>query len=58
MRAGAQVFIHRLRKYLGAYLIQLEGKTDAIVFSAGMNRMLSVGRAHACCFASARQCSE
>jgi acetate kinase len=31
----AQVFIHRIRKYLGAYLVLLEGTTDAIVFSAG-----------------------
>ncbi len=31
-----QVFIHRLRKYLGAYLVHLHGKVDAIVFSAGL----------------------
>ena len=30
-----QVFIHRIRKYLGAYVVLLEGATDAIVFSAG-----------------------
>ncbi len=30
-----QVFIHRLRKYVGTYLIELEGSTDAICFSAG-----------------------
>ena len=31
-----QVFIHRIRKYLGAYLVHLHGKVDAIVFSAGL----------------------
>lgn len=30
-----QVFVLRLRKYIGSYLVHLEGKTDAIVFSAG-----------------------
>ena len=40
--ACVQVFIHRLRKYLGAYLILLEGTTDAIVFSAGASGTFSV----------------
>lgn len=31
-----QVYVHRLRKYLGAYLVHLKGKVDAIVFSAGI----------------------
>ena len=31
-----QVFVHRIRKYLGAYLLQLEGRVDAVVFSAGI----------------------
>ena len=31
-----QVFVHRMRKYLGAYLVHLKGKVDAIVFSAGL----------------------
>lgn len=35
-KLAIEVFIHRLRKYLGAYLIELEGATDAIVFSAGI----------------------
>mmetsp|Transcript_13439 Transcript_13439/g.40646 ORF Transcript_13439/g.40646 Transcript_13439/m.40646 type:complete len:369 (+) Transcript_13439:481-1587(+) len=30
------VFIQRIRKYLGAYLVKLEGKVDAIIFSAGI----------------------
>lgn len=31
-----QVYVHRVRKYLGAYLVQLGGRVDAIVFSAGI----------------------
>lgn len=31
-----KVFVHRIRKYLGAYLVQLGGKVDALVFSAGI----------------------
>ena len=31
-----QVFIYRIRKYLGAYLVHLKGRVDAIVFSAGI----------------------
>ncbi len=30
-----QVYVHRLRRYLGAYLVQL-GHVDAIIFSAGI----------------------
>lgn len=29
------VYVHRIRKYLGAYLVHLKGRVDAIVFSAG-----------------------
>lgn len=45
---AVQVFIHRLRKYLGAYLIELEGATDAIVFSAGVFAPAVVRRQPAC----------
>ncbi|KAL2653604.1 hypothetical protein R1flu_021732 [Riccia fluitans] len=31
-----EVFVHRIRKYLGAYLVQLGGEVDALVFSAGI----------------------
>lgn len=36
-RAAAvpQVYLRRIRKYLGAYLVDLGGKVDALVFSAG-----------------------
>jgi acetate kinase len=30
------VFVHRVRKYIGSYLVHLHGKVDAIVFSAGV----------------------
>jgi len=30
------VYIHRVRKYLGAYLVTLEGNVDALVFTAGV----------------------
>lgn len=44
---SAQVYVHRLRRYIGAYLVQLEGRVDAIIFSAGMgeNNALLRGRA-------------
>ena len=32
------VFLRRIRKYLGAYLVTLGGRVDAIVFSAGERR--------------------
>merc|ERR1719203_2520421 len=31
-----EVQVHRMRKYLGAYLVQLRGDVDAIVFTAGL----------------------
>lgn len=31
-----QVYLHRLRRYMGSYFLQLRGKVDAVVFSAGM----------------------
>ena len=33
--AALQVYLRRIRKYLGAYLVHLGGRVDAIVFSAG-----------------------
>ena len=35
MKWYVQVYVHRLRRYLGAYLLQL-GHVDAIIFSAGV----------------------
>ncbi len=28
--------MHRIRKYIGAYMVHLKGKVDAIVMSAGV----------------------
>ena len=41
-----KVYIHRLRHYIGAYLIEL-GKADAIVFTAGVGENASAVRAEA-----------
>lgn len=30
------VFVHRVRKYVGSYLIQLGGKVDALIFTGGI----------------------
>ena len=42
-----QVYLHRLRRYIGAFLVQLGGKVDAIVFSAGMGENSAVLRGRA-----------
>jgi len=42
-----QVFVHRVRKYLGAYMVHLKGKVDAIVFSAGLGENSAYIRHHA-----------
>ena len=39
-----QVYLHRLRRYFGAFLVQLRGNVDAIVFSAGMGENSAVLR--------------
>lgn len=30
------VFVHRIRKYLGSYIVQLGGKVDCLIFTAGI----------------------
>ncbi|KAJ7543702.1 hypothetical protein O6H91_09G049200 [Diphasiastrum complanatum] len=35
-KLALDVFVHRIKKYLGAYLVHLEGKVDALVFTAGI----------------------
>ncbi|KAL4858642.1 Acetate kinase [Chlorella vulgaris] len=35
-RLAVDVYIRRVRKYLGAYFVHLDGQVDAIVFSAGI----------------------
>ncbi|CAK0783791.1 hypothetical protein CVIRNUC_006991 [Coccomyxa viridis] len=39
-----EVYLHRLRRYFGAFLVQLRGNVDAIVFSAGMGENSAVLR--------------
>uniref|UniRef100_A0A7S3JS71 Probable acetate kinase n=1 Tax=Aureoumbra lagunensis TaxID=44058 RepID=A0A7S3JS71_9STRA len=43
-----KVYIERIRKYLGAYLIKLRGKCGAIVFTAGVGENDSDLRAQVC----------
>jgi acetate kinase len=43
-----QVLAHRVRKYLGAYLVELGGQCDALVFSAGMGENSPRLRAAVC----------
>ena len=42
------VYIHRVRKYLGAYLLQLGGTCDAIVFTGGVGENAPDVRAEVC----------
>ncbi len=41
-------FVYRIRKYLGAYMVTLNGKVDAVVFSAGIGENASRVRAAVC----------
>ena len=50
-----QVFIHRIRKYLGAYLLQL-GRVDAIVWSAGIGENSAAVRRDALADLLVRSC--
>jgi len=43
-----QVFVRRIRHYLGAYFFQLGGQVDAIVFSAGIGENSSEIRQTVC----------
>merc|ERR1739848_975402 len=36
MTLAKRVQIHRMRKYLGAYMVALGGKLDALVFTGGL----------------------
>ena len=44
---AVQVFVHRLRKYLGAYLVHLKGKVDAVIWSAGIGENSALVRRRA-----------
>ncbi|GAB4816999.1 hypothetical protein N2152v2_004045 [Parachlorella kessleri] len=43
-KLGIDVFVRRVRKYLGAYLVHLGGKVDAVVFSAGIGENSAIMR--------------
>jgi acetate kinase len=47
-KLALKVFIHRIRKYLGAYLVHLEGNVDALVFSAGIGERSAAVRSLVC----------
>eukprot|EP01024_Parvocaulis_polyphysoides_P015648 TRINITY_DN16898_c0_g2_i1.p2 TRINITY_DN16898_c0_g2~~TRINITY_DN16898_c0_g2_i1.p2 ORF type:complete len:152 (-),score=15.67 TRINITY_DN16898_c0_g2_i1:152-607(-) len=47
-KLAVEVFIHRIRKYLGAYMVHLNGKVDAIVFSAGIGENSRIVRNLVC----------
>lgn len=42
------VYVHRVRKYLGAYLLELGGSADAIVFTAGIGESSAMIRERVC----------
>lgn len=42
------VFVHRVRRYLGAYLVELGGRVDAVVFSAGIGENSAEVRQRVC----------
>ncbi|KAF0683555.1 Aste57867_24412 [Aphanomyces stellatus] len=42
------VFSHRVRKYLGAYVLQLYPKVDGIIFTAGIGEQSSILRQRIC----------
>jgi hypothetical protein len=42
------VFVKRVRKYLGSFLVELGGKVDAVVFTAGIGENSAVVRSLVC----------
>lgn len=42
------MFVYRVRKYLGAYLAALDGQADALIFSAGIGENSSIVRRLVC----------
>jgi acetate kinase len=45
---AAAVFVRRVRKYLGAYWVALNGEVDAVVFSGGIGENAAEVRARVC----------
>ena len=42
------MFVYRIRKYIGAYMAALGGRVDAVVFSAGIGENSALARALIC----------
>eukprot|EP00249_Psilotum_nudum_P013561 c24398_g1_i2 orf=432-1652(-) len=47
-KLALHIFVHRIRKYLGAYIVQLEGNVDALIFSAGIGEHSATVREMVC----------
>lgn len=47
-KLALDVFVHRVRMYLGAYLVNLQGHVDALIFSAGIGEASGRTRARIC----------
>lgn len=47
-KLALDVFVHRVRRYLGAYFVNLNGEVDAIVFSAGIGERSAPVREMVC----------
>lgn len=45
---AVDMFVHRIRKYMGAYLMHLDGDVDCIVFSAGIGENSAEIRKRVC----------
>mmetsp|Transcript_10810 Transcript_10810/g.17801 ORF Transcript_10810/g.17801 Transcript_10810/m.17801 type:complete len:408 (-) Transcript_10810:343-1566(-) len=43
-----KIQVHRMRKYLGAYMVALDGKVDAVVFAGGMAEKSALLRTMLC----------
>lgn len=43
-----EIQIHRMRKYLGAYMVALDGKVDALVFTGGLGEKSHLLRTLVC----------
>lgn len=47
-KLALDMFVYRIRKYIGAYLVALGGNVDAIVFSAGIGENSAIVRQLVC----------
>lgn len=45
---AVDMFVYRVRKYVGAYMVALGGRVDAIVFSAGIGENSAIVRRMVC----------